>query len=80
MLDVSPVRREYETLPGLTDITIPAVASLPTGESADYTAIVGRFGEDILAAGLHNGQQMVYVQPERLRSGKLYQKRPKSCL
>ena len=67
MLDVSPVRREYETLPGLNDITIPAVASLPTGESADTTAIVGRFGEDILAAGLHNGQQMVYVQPERLR-------------
>lgn len=66
MLNVSPVRRAYETLPGLNDITIPAVAPLPTGESDDTKALVERFGEDILAAGLHNGIDTVYVKPERL--------------
>ena len=45
---------------------IPAVAALPTGETADTTRIVERFGDDIVAAGLHNGAQMVYVKPERL--------------
>jgi hypothetical protein len=33
MLNVSPVRRPYETLPGLNDPSIPAVAPLPTGAS-----------------------------------------------
>ncbi len=66
MLNVSPTRRAYETLPGLNDPSIPAVAPLPTGETDDTRRIVERFGEDILAAGLHNGQQMIYVKPERL--------------
>jgi NADH dehydrogenase I D subunit len=66
MLDVSPRVREYETLPGLNKLGIPAVAPLPTGETADTARIVERFGEDILAAGLHNGLQMVYVKPEKL--------------
>ncbi|MEX1021203.1 MAG: NADH dehydrogenase (quinone) subunit D [Litorilinea sp.] len=66
MLKVSPVHREYETLPGLNDPTIPAVAPLPTGETADTQRIVAQFGEDILAAGEHKGQQVVYVQPQRL--------------
>ena len=66
MLNVSPTRRAYETLPGLNDPSIPAVAPLPAGETDDTRRIVERFGEDILAAGLHNGQQMIYVKPERL--------------
>jgi NADH-quinone oxidoreductase subunit C/D len=66
MLNVSPIRRPYETLPSLNDPSIPAVAPLPTGETEDTTRIVERFGEDILAAGLHNGQQVVYVKPEKL--------------
>jgi NADH dehydrogenase I D subunit len=66
MLNVSPRYREYETLPGLNDPSIPALTPLPTGESEDTTKIVERFGEDILAAGLHNGQQVVYVKPEKL--------------
>lgn len=66
MLNVSPVRRDYETLPGLNDITIPAVAPLPTGETADTQRIVERFGEDILAAGEYLGQQTVYVKSARL--------------
>ncbi|MCC6454425.1 MAG: NADH dehydrogenase (quinone) subunit D [Caldilineaceae bacterium] len=66
MLNVSPRYREYETLPGLNDPSIPALAPVPTGESEDTKRIVERFGEDILEAGLHNGQQMVYVKPERL--------------
>jgi NADH dehydrogenase I D subunit len=66
MLNVSPRYREYETLPGINDPTIPALAPLPSGETPDTQRIVERFGEDILAAGLHNGQQVVYVKPERL--------------
>ena len=66
MLNVAPRFREYETLPSLNDPSIPALTPLPTGESADTRRIVERFGEDILAAGLHNGQQVVYVKPERL--------------
>lgn len=66
MLNVSPRHRDYETLPGINDPTIPALPALPTGESDDTTRIVERFGEDILAAGLHNGQQIVYVKPDKL--------------
>lgn len=55
MLNVSPVHREYETLPGLNDITIPAVAPLPTGETEDTQRIVEQFGDAILAAGEHMG-------------------------
>jgi NADH-quinone oxidoreductase subunit C/D len=66
MLNVSPAHREYETLPGLNDPSIPAVAPLPTGETADTRRIVERFGDDILASGLENGQQVIYVKPERL--------------
>jgi NADH dehydrogenase I D subunit len=66
MLNVSPVRRAYETLPGLNNPAIPAVAPLPAGESEDTTRIVERFGDAILAAGLHRGQQIVYIKPESL--------------
>jgi NADH dehydrogenase I D subunit len=66
MLNVSPRYREYETLPGINDPAIPALAPLPSGESDDIKKIVERFGEDIIAAGLLNGQQVVYVKPERL--------------
>ncbi len=66
MLNVSPTSRAYETLPGLNDITIPAVAGLPTGETEDTKRIVERFGEDIIAAGEHDGQQVIYVQPDNL--------------
>ena len=66
MLSPSPRVRAYENIPGVVRLDIPAVAALPTGETADTTRIVERFGEDILAAGLHNGAQMVYVKPERL--------------
>ncbi len=66
MLNVSPRQRPYETLPGLNPLGIPAVASLPTGESDDTRCIRERFGDAILAAGLHNGQQIVYVKPEQL--------------
>ncbi|HMN28953.1 MAG TPA: hypothetical protein PKE45_12450, partial [Caldilineaceae bacterium] len=66
MLNVSPVRRPYETLPGLNDPSIPALAPLPTGETEDTQQIVARFGEEILAAGLYAGQQVVYVDAKRL--------------
>ncbi len=66
MLNVSPVHRPYETLPGLNDPTIPALAPLPSGETADTQRIVERFGEGILAAGEHNGQQVVYVGANQL--------------
>lgn len=66
MLNTSPRIRQYENLPGVARIDVPAVAGLPTGETEDTTRIVERFGEDILAAGLHNDKQVVYVKPERL--------------
>ena len=55
MLNVSPRTREYETLPGLNNPSVPSVAPLPTGETEDTRRIAERFGTDILAAGLHNG-------------------------
>jgi len=66
MLNVSPRHREYETLPGINDPSIPALAPMPSGESEDTTKIVERFGEDIIAAGLLNGQQVVYIKPEKI--------------
>ncbi len=66
MLNVSPRQRAYETLPGLNPLGIPAVAPLPTGESDDTQRLVERFGDAILAAGMHHGQQVVYVKPEQL--------------
>src|SRR3954470_17745 len=66
MLNVSPTSRAYATLPGLNDITIPALAPLPTGETEDTKRIVERFGEDIIAAGEHDGQQVIYVRPDNL--------------
>ncbi|MEZ4870276.1 MAG: NADH dehydrogenase (quinone) subunit D [Caldilineaceae bacterium] len=66
MLNVSPIRRAYETLPGLNDLSIPAVAALPAGETADTQRIVERFGDAVLAAGEHNGQQMVYIKADKL--------------
>lgn len=67
-LNVSPAVRAYETLPGLNDITIPAVAPLPTGETEDTQRIVAKFDDAILAAGLHVGNQVVYVQPDSLQA------------
>ena len=66
MLNTSPRIRDYENLPGVVRVDIPAAAPLPTGETADTTRIVERFGEGILAAGLHNGAQIIYVKPEQL--------------
>ncbi|MBX2999292.1 MAG: NADH-quinone oxidoreductase subunit D [Caldilineaceae bacterium] len=65
-LGTSPGPKPYEILPSLNVPGVPAVAPLPTGETEDTTRLVERFGEDILAAGLHNGNQVVYVKPERL--------------
>lgn len=65
-LNTSPRVRPYETLPSLNVPGIPAVAPLPSGESADTSRIVERFDADVLAAGLHNGNQVVYVKPEQL--------------
>ncbi len=66
MLNVSPRRREYETLPGLNNPAIPARAPLPRGETDDTKRIVERFGDAVIAAGLHNGQQTVYIRPDQL--------------
>jgi NADH dehydrogenase I D subunit len=66
MLNVSPIRRAYETLPGINDLSIPAVAPLPNGETDDTRQLVERFGADILTAGTSNGLQVVYVHTNRL--------------
>ncbi len=66
MLNVSPARRDYETLPGLNDPSIPSLAPAPEGDTEDMRRIIERFGEDILGSGFQNGQQVVYVTPNRL--------------
>jgi len=66
MLNVSPLHRDFETLPGLNNPSIPALAPKPIGETEDTRRIVERFGDDILEAGEQNGIQLVYVKPERL--------------
>ena len=71
MLNTSPRIRTYENLPGVVRLDIPAVAPLPSGETPDTTRIVERFGASgddaaILATGLHNGNQVVYVKPDKL--------------
>lgn len=69
-LNLSPIHRPYETLPGLNDLRIPDVAALPGTETGDETAdtrlIREEFGEDVPAAGLHLGEQVVYVSQNRL--------------
>lgn len=67
-LDVAPVIRSYETQRTLNPPGIPALAPIPTGETDDTRRIVERFGEDIVAAGLHNGNQVVFVEPTRLKA------------
>jgi len=67
-LDVAPVIRSYETQRTLNPPGIPALAPIPTGETDDTRRIVERFGEDIVAAGLHNGNQVVFVEPARLKA------------
>lgn len=66
MLNVSPLNREHEVLPGINDISIPANAPQPTEETADIQAISAKFGDAIISAGLRNGQQVVYVKPSKL--------------
>ena len=66
MLNVSPIHRPYEVLPSLNVPGIPAMAPLPTGETEDTRRVVERFGQAILAAGLHNGLQVIYVGPASL--------------
>src|SRR5690606_22763792 len=39
---------------------------LPSGETEDTRRIVERFGEDVIAAGEHLGQQIVYIKPAKL--------------
>ena len=67
-LDVAPVFRSYETQRTLNPPGIPALAPLPEGETEDLQRIAGRFGEDILAAGLHHGNQVVYARPGQLKA------------
>ena len=67
-LDVAPVFRSYETQRTLNPPGIPALAPMPAGESEDTQRICERFGEDIVAAGLHNGNQVVVVEPAQLKA------------
>ena len=67
-LDVAPVVRAYETQRTLNPPGIPALASLPEGDTKDTRRICQQFGEDIVAAGLHNGNQVVLVNPGQLKA------------
>ncbi len=67
-LDVAPVVRSYETQRTLNPPGIPALAPMPTGETDDTRRICDQFGEDIVAAGLHNCNQVVLVEPGQLKA------------
>ena len=67
-LDVAPVIRSYETQRTLNPPGIPALAPMPTGETDDTRRLCERFGEDIVAAGLHYGNQVVFVEPAQLKA------------
>ena len=67
-LDVAPVVRAYETQRTLNPPGIPALAPVPDGETDDTRRICEKFGEDIVAAGLHNGNEVVYVTPRQLKA------------
>ncbi len=67
-LDVAPVVRSYETQRTLNPPGIPALAPMPTGETDDTRRICEQFGDDIVAAGLHNGNQVVMVEPGQLKA------------
>ena len=67
-LDVAPVFRTYETQRTLNPPGIPALAPMPAGETEDIRQIRERFGEDIVAAGLHHGNQVVLVEPAQLKA------------
>ena len=67
-LDVSPILRSYESQRTLNPPGIPGLAPLPSGESDDTRRICEQFGEDIVAAGLHHGNQVVQVDAGRLKA------------
>ena len=67
-LDVAPVVRAYETQRTLNPPGIPALAPVPEGVTDDTRRICEQFGEDIVAAGLHNGNEVVYVAPGQLKA------------
>ncbi len=67
-LDVAPVFRTYETQRTLNPPGIPALAPMPAGVTDDTRRISERFGEDIVAAGLHNGNPVVLVEPAQLKA------------
>ena len=67
-LDVAPVIRSYETQRTLNPPGIPALAPMPTGETEDTRRLCERFGEDVVAAGLHYGNQVVFVEPAQLKA------------
>ncbi|MCY4409154.1 MAG: hypothetical protein OXC27_01725, partial [Caldilineaceae bacterium] len=67
-LDVSPIFRSYESQRTLNPPGIPGLAPLPSGETDDTRRICEQFGEDIVAAGLHHGNQVVQVDAGRLKA------------
>jgi NADH dehydrogenase I D subunit len=67
MHNTAPRKKEYETLPGIKNPAVPSKAPMPSGDSPDIQRIVERFPGDVVAAGLHFDQQVVYVKPGALR-------------
>jgi len=66
LLDVSPRQRDFETLPNLNDIAVPAVAPALGADTADTAALRARFPEAVLESGLQLDLPCVVVQPQAL--------------
>ena len=66
MQNVAPRNKPYETLPGITDPEIPALAPAPEGATPDIERLLERFPDAISTAGEHFGQQIVTVKPSQL--------------
>ncbi len=66
MQNVAPRNKPYETLPGILDPEIPALAPQPEGETPDIQRVLERFPKAIISAGTHLDQQIITVRPSQL--------------
>ena len=66
LLDVSPRQRDFETLPNLNDIAVPAMAPVLGTDTEDTEAIRSKFPDAVLESGLQFDLPCVIVQPQNL--------------
>ncbi len=66
LLDVSPRQRDFETLPNLNDVAVPAAAPALGADTEDTAAIRAQFPAAVLESGLQLDLPCVVVRPQDL--------------